>query len=332
MKKMILFLSLILIVILTGCGDDSSGDESSGEKEIKLAHSGSETHQYHIAAKKFKEVLESNEDVNISVNIHSNAALGSEGDAIEQVLNGSLEMTTVAADSNLANTVPEMNLFGIPFIFEDKDHVYKALKSEAGQNLLKIIDEKGMKGMGYWEVGFRHLSNDQHEISTPDDVENLSIRIQPASVWEMYFTSLGANPIPVDFNELYSALDQGVVDGQENPLPTVNSMKLYEVQQYITLTAHTYTPAVVLMSETFYNNLSAEEVSAVNQAILEAQEYQREELNKQEKDILNMLEKEGITVTEPDREAFEEATLSVRDDISEKVPSEIIQSFIDSQE
>lgn len=332
MKNIMFFLSLLFIMFMAGCGDNSSEEESSDTKEIKLAHTGSETHQYHIAAEKFKEILESNDDVDITVNVHSNSALGSEGDAIEQVLNGSLEMTTVAADSNLANTVPEMNLFGIPFIFEDKEHVYNALDGEAGQMMLDIVDKKGMKGLGYWEVGFRHLSNNLQEVTTPEDVENLSIRIQPASVWEMYFTSLGANPIPVDFNELYSALDQGVVDGQENPLPTVNSMKLYEVQEYITLTAHTYTPAVILMSDKFYDGLSEEEVTAVNQAIKEAQEYQREELSAQEEEILNMLDEEGVTVTEPDRAAFEEATLSVRDDISDKVPGEIIQSFIEANE
>lgn len=328
MKK--LSLLLFLLVFISACSNEAP-EENSSEKVIKLAHTGSETHQYHIASEKFKEVLEADDSVDLSVEIHSNSALGSEGDAIEQVINGSLEMTTVAADSNLANTVPEMNLFGIPFIFEDKEHVYKSLDGEPGKKMLEYVDQKGMKGLGYWEVGFRHLSNNEREIVKPEDAENLSVRIQPASVWAMYFKAIGANPIPVDFNELYSALDQGVVDGQENPLPTVNSMKLYEVQQYISLTSHTYTPAVILMSDDFYSSLSEEEVTAVNKAIEEARDYQREELSVQEDEILTMLDEEGITVTEPDRKAFEEATLSVRDEISDKVPKEIIQSFVDAQ-
>lgn len=328
MKK--LFLVSFLLIFLTACSNETS-DESSSEKVIKLAHTGSETHQYHIASEKFKEVLEADDSVDLSVEIHSNSALGSEGDAIEQVINGSLEMTTVAADSNLANTVPEMNLFGIPFIFEDKAHVYNALDGEPGEDMLEYVDQKGMKGLGYWEVGFRHLSNNSKEIIKPEDAEGLSVRIQPASVWAMYFSAIGANPIPVDFNELYSALDQGVVDGQENPLPTVNSMKLYEVQQYISLTSHTYTPAVVLMSDDFYSSLSEEEVTAVDKAIKEARDYQREELSNQEDEILTMLDEEGITITEPDRKAFEEATLSVRDEISDKVSKDIIQSFVDAK-
>lgn len=328
MKK--LFLILLLTIFISACSNDTA-NEDSGEKVIKLAHTGSETHQYHVAAEKFKEVLEADESTDISVEIHSNGALGSEGDVIEQVINGSIEMTTVAADSNLANTVPEMNLFGIPFLFEDKEHVYKALDGDPGKEMLEYVDQKGMKVLGYWEVGFRHLSNNTKEIVTPEDAENLSIRIQPASVWAMYFTAIGANPIPVDFNELYSALDQGVVDGQENPLPTVNSMKFYEVQQYISLTSHTYTPAVILMSDEFYSSLSKEEVTAVDKAIKEARDYQREELSNQEDEILTMLDEEGITITEPDRKAFEEATLSVRDEISDKVSKDIIQSFIEAK-
>src|SRR5699024_6449177 len=172
---------------------------------------------------------------------------------------GTIEMTTVAADSNLSNTIPEINLFGISYIFEDKDHVYNALDNEPGQELLDVAEGKGMKGLGYCKVGFRHLTNDDQEITKPEDMKGLKIRVQPAKVWESHMEVLGANPTPVDFDELYSALDQGVVDGEENPLPTINSMKFYEVQDYVSLTKHTYTPAVVLMSKDFYDDLSDDE-------------------------------------------------------------------------
>lgn len=326
MKKVIFI--LVLLFILAGCGSSDAGGEN---RVIKLAHSGSESHQYHIAAEKFKEELEGNENVNFTVEIHPNASLGSEGDVIEQVSTGSIEMTTVAADSNLSNTIPEMNVFGIPYIFEDKDHVYNALDGDAGQQLLDLAEDKGMKGLGYWEVGFRHLTNSSTEIVTPEDVSGMKIRVQPAAVWEDHIAALGGSPTPVDFNELYSALDQGVVDGQENPLATIDSMNLYEVQQYVSLTGHAYTPAVTLMSSSFYDELSDEEKTAVEEAFNQAKEYQRNTLDEKEDEILSMLEDQGVIVTEPDREAFTEATIDVKDAVSSEVPEEIIQSLIDSE-
>ncbi|MBY8909808.1 DctP family TRAP transporter solute-binding subunit [Salinicoccus roseus] len=340
LKKLNLLLVMLVAIVLVACGGNGGGEEgaegesaSSGEaKTIKLAHSGSESHQYHIAAENFKEVLENKEGTNFTVEIHPNASLGSEGDAIEQVISGSLEMTTVAADSNLSNTIPEMNAFGIPYIFDDKDHVYSALDGEAGENLLSLADDKGMKGLGYWEVGFRHLTNNSTEVTVPEDVEGMKIRVQPATVWEEHMRALGANPTPVDFNELYSALDQGVVDGQENPLPTIDSMKFYEVQDYVSLTGHTYTPAVVLMSNSFYEGLSEEEATAVEEAVVEARDYQRQTLDEKEEEILTKLEDEGVTITEPEREVFREATADVKDAVSDEVPEEIVQSLIDSKE
>ena len=336
MKK-IYGLLLIMVLALAACGGDDAGEdngESNGDAEngteqrtIKLAHTGSEEHQYHIAAAEFKEILESNEDVDMTVEIHPNASLGSEGDAVEQVIGGSLEMTTVAADSNLANTIPEMNVFGIPYIFEDKEHAYNALDGEEGQELLDLAEESGMKGLGYWEVGMRHITNDSREIVEPEDMEGLSIRVQPADVWEQHMRALGASPTPVDFNELYSALDQGVVDGQENPLPTIDSMNFYEVQDYVSLTGHTYSPAATMMNLDFYESLSDVEVEAIESAFAEARDYQRNFLDEREDEITSMLEEEGITITEPNRDAFREATSDVAEAVSDEVPEEIVESL-----
>lgn len=315
----------ILILALTACGSDSSSEGSN--TTLKLAHSGSETHQYHIAAKKFKEIVEEKTNGEIKIEIHPNATLGSEGDVIEQVMGGSVDMTTVAADSALANTIPEMNVFGIPYLFRDRDHVYSVLDGDIGDSLLDLAKDKSMKGLGYWEVGFRHLTNNKREINTPEDVKGLKIRVQPAPVWEGHMEALGASPTPVDFNELYSALDQGVVDGEENPLPTINSMKFYEVQKYIALTAHTYTPAVVLMNNGIWKKLNEDQQKIIQNAVDETSEYQRDFLKKQESDIIKSLKEKGVTITEPDREAFTEKTKDVKETVSEEVPEDLIKSI-----
>lgn len=312
----------MLSLSLAACGSENGGSENGADAVVlKLAHTGSDTHQYQIASKKFKELVEEKTDGSIEVEIHPNATLGSEGEAIEQVMEGTIQMTTVAADSSLANVMPEMNVFGLPYLFEDKEHVYKVLDGEIGEELLAKANDQNMKGLGYWEVGFRHLTNNKKEIKTPADVEGLKIRVQPAPVWESHMKALGANPTPVDFNELYSSLDQGVVDGQENPLPTIDSMKFYEVQKYVSLTAHTYTPAVVLMNSSVWDDLSEDQQKAVEEAVKETTEYQREFLADKEEEIVNTLKENGVTITEPDRKAFREVTKDVKND---QVPEDLI--------
>ncbi|WP_261133431.1 TRAP transporter substrate-binding protein [Bacillus sp. Marseille-Q3570] len=314
----------LLLVVSTACsGSGSEGDTVT----LKLAHSGSESHQYHIAAEKFKELVEEKTGGSVKVEIHGNATLGSEADVIEQVMDGSVDMTTVAADSSFANTVPEMNVFGIPYLFDDEEHVYNTLDGEIGKELLGKVDEHNMKGLGYWEVGFRHLTNNKKEIDTPDDVKGLKVRVQPAPVWESHMKAFGASPTPVDFNELYSALDQGVVDGQENPLPTIDSMKFYEVQKYVALTAHTYSPAVVVMSNNAWGKLDEDQQKLVEEAVSETTKYHRETLAKKEQEIQNKLEENGVTFTEPDRDAFREATKDVKNAVSSQVPEDLVNKI-----
>jgi tripartite ATP-independent transporter DctP family solute receptor len=265
LKKLAFLLVASLLLLSAACS--SSGGESSDSVTLKLAHTGSDTHQYQIASEKFKELVEEKTNGEVNIEIHGNGTLGSEGEAVEQVIDGTLDMTTVAADSAFANTVPVMNVFGIPYLFENREHVYGVLDGKIGKDLLVEVDEHGMKGLGYWEVGFRHLTNSKRKIVKPEDVNGLKIRVQPALVWEAHMEALGASPTPIDFNELYSALDQGVVDGQENPLPTINSMKFYEVQKNVALTAHTYSPAIVVMSNSAWKKLSDEQQEAVQSAV-----------------------------------------------------------------
>lgn len=339
-KSIILFLGLILALstVLAACGgatddgtqpetQDPAAEQPADAVSFRLAHVGSETHQYHIAAVKFKELIEEKSNGSINIDIYSGGVLGNEGEVVEQVLDGTMDMTTVSADSSFANTVPEMNVFGIPFLFRDLEHVYSTLDGEVGQELLELSNEKGMKALGYWEVGLRHVTNNKREITTPADMNGLKIRVQPAPVWEAHMQDLGASPTPVAFNELYTALDQGVVDGQENPLNTIDSMRFYEVQPYVTLTGHTYSPAIVVMSEKAWNSLSEEQQSLVAEAVAEATDYQRETIQAKNEEILAKFEQEGITVTTPDIDAFREATKDVKNVVSAQVPAELIEKI-----
>ncbi len=326
MKKIFLAAFLFLSLV-TACSSNSTDSES---KTLKLAHTGSETHQYHSASEKFKELVEEKTNGDITIEIHPNATLGSEGEAIEQLMDGSIEMTTLAPDSNYSNTVPEMNVFGIPYLFEDRDHAYSVLDGEIGDELLAMGEEHNIKGLGWWEIGFRHITNNTREIVEPSDMEGLQIRVQPSPVWEAHMKAVNANPTPVDFNELYSALDQGVVNGQENPLPTIESMRLFEVQKYVSLTSHTYNPAITLMNLDTWNSLSEEHQNVIQEAIEETTDYHREFLAGKEEEILELLEENGVKITEPNRDAFKKATEEVKHSIKE-VPQDLIKKIENSK-
>ncbi|MFT9846345.1 TRAP transporter substrate-binding protein [Aneurinibacillus sp. REN35] len=318
---------------LIGCSSsDSAGSKEGGaagnsEVTIKLAHTGSEDHQYHIGAEIFKKEVEAASNNQVKVKIYPNAQLGSEKDAVEGIANGTIDMSVVAADSSLANLVPEMNVFGIPFLFKDQAHVYNTLDGDIGKELLKKMDEKNMKGLGYWEIGFRNMTNKSKPINTPADMSGLKIRVQPAPVWEQFMKSLGANPTPVPFNELYSALEQGVVDGQENPIATIMSMKFYEVQKQVAMTKHTYSPGAVLMSNKKYNSLSDEQKKAVEAAVQKASQEQRKVLGEKEEKSIEELKAKGVNITEPDRAAFTETTKNVAQAVADKVPQELIEKI-----
>ncbi|MDW5470383.1 DctP family TRAP transporter solute-binding subunit [Staphylococcus equorum] len=326
MKRFFSF-SLLIVLILSGCqsGEDKTKDD--GVKTIRLAHTGSDTHQYNIASQKFKELVEKKSQGELKVNVYGNGSLGNEDELVDQTMTGSIQMSTVAADSSLSNTIPEMNLFGIPYLFENKQDVYSKLDGKPGKDLLKLAQSKDMQGLGYWEVGFRHFTNNKREIKHPEDMKNLKLRVQSAKVWNEHLKSLDAIPTPISFSELYSALDQGVVDGQENPLPTIASQKLYEVQKYISLTNHTYTPAVILMNQDYYKNLSEQEKKIVNESVEESTKYQRKYIADQEQKIKKQLKNEGMVITEVNRDEFKKNTNDVQSEINDQVPKSIIRQF-----
>ncbi|MDT3993696.1 TRAP transporter substrate-binding protein [Mammaliicoccus fleurettii] len=326
MKKFI-SLSLLLLLILSGCQNSTEKVNGSEQKTIRLAHTGSDTHQYNIASQKFKELVEEKSDGKMKVNVYGNGSLGNEDELVDQTMTGTIQMTTVAADSSLSNTIPEMNLFGIPYLFDSKKDVYSKLDGKPGKDLLALAKKKDMKGLGYWEVGFRHFTNKKREIKHPEDMKNLKLRVQSAKVWNEHLKTLDAIPTPISFSELYSALDQGVVDGQENPLPTIYSQKLFEVQKYISLTNHTYTPAVVLMNDDYYNQLSKNEKKIVDESVKEATDYQRKYIASQEKKIKKQLKDEGMIITNVNRDEFKNKTKNVDSQITDQVPKSIVRQF-----
>lgn len=329
-KINLVIVSTLIMMLLVACGSgntssNESGNDNNGEVlNLKITHVASSAHPYTLAAQIFGDELAKVSGNTMKLEIYADAKLGPEKDVIEGILNGTIDMALLSGDGGIGNVVPEMNLFGIPFVFRDREHVYKVLDGEIGQELLDKVSEKGMVGLSFWENGFRHMTSDDQAIVNPEDMKGLKMRVQPSPVWQSFMESLGAIPTTVEFNELYSALEQGVVDGQENPIVTIQTSKFYETQKHLSLTGHVYSPCLVVMSQKTYDSLTDQQKEWLMQVIDIPKEQRTVNLENEMK-ILEELKNEGVTVSEPNKEAFIEATLHVSEVLADKVPAELVE-------
>lgn len=334
MKKSVFITIIGLLVIaltLTGCGGGEQKDQTKGTSsadgaiEIKCASVGSDTHPYTIMAETFKEIVEKKTDGKITVSVFPNAQLGSEREAAEGVRMGTIQMTTVTADGTLPAWVPELQIFSIPYLFRDRDHTYTVLDGEVGEELGELLYNQGFKSLGFCELGWRHFTNNVRPASKPEDLKDLKLRVQEAKIWFELVEALGATPTPIPFGELYTALQQRTVDGQENPVASIRSMKFYEVQKYLTLDGHTYAPGAVIMNPDFFDSLDPDLQQAVEESAKEAIEKQREIIANQEAEDLEYLKEQGMEVIEADRDAFVKVTEDIPEKVQDQVPLSLVE-------
>jgi len=322
MKKFIAITVTALFASLL-CGNAAF----AAKVNIKFAHGGSTEHQYHIGAEQFKKLVEEKSNKEITVSIFPQGQLGSERDAIEGVRMNTIQIATVAAAGPLPSFVPEMGVLGVPYVLQTRSQAFKVLDGPFGDKLNELISKKNMINLCFWEVGFRHFTNNTKPIKTPADMKDLKIRVQESKVWMELIKTLGGIPTPVSFGELYSALQQKVVDGQENPIATIYSMKYYEVQKYLTLDGHTYEAAAVLINPKFFSALSAAHQKIIRESALEARTAQRAKLEALDKERLDIIRKAGVTIEEkPDLAAFAQATKDFYKTM-DSIPESLVNSF-----
>lgn len=288
---------------------------AAAQTEIKIGHGHTESHSFHLAMEKFAEILEEKAPGEFTVTVFPNAQLGSEREMQEQLTFGTLEMTVTGV---LGIYEPKLALLELPFLFRDRDHILAAQESEAVAELASSLPDKGLRLIGFVENGFRNITNNVRPIETPADVAGLKIRTPENPAQIETFRALGAQPTPMPFSELYAALRQGVVDGQENPLQNIHDGKLYEVQKHLALTGHIYNSAYVVISESFFDGLSDANKQAVLDAAREAGDWQFALIAARDAELLETLKAEGMEVTEPDQAAFREATRPAYDAFYEK--------------
>ena len=243
----------------------------------------------------------------MAVEVFPSGELGDSPTMLEGARLGTVDITTVGNPYS-TGFLPELNLLDLPFLFESDAHVFAVLDGEVGRTLMDGMQGAGLQGLAFWEPGFRDLTNSVRPIETPADLEGLKLRTTPNPAHVLAFEMLGADPTPMPFAEVYSALQTGTIDGQENPINHIHANKLHEVQPHLSLTHHAYTTSQSVMNANRWNGLSPEHQAAISEAALEAATYQRRLDDEEEAGSLQAMKDAGVQVVEePDVEAFREA-------------------------
>ena len=278
------------------------GVASAQVKTIKFANQNSAGHPIVQGMEKFKEIVEKNSSGKLKVNIFPGGTLGSDQANVSAIQGGSLEMASMNSGI-FASQVKEFGVFDFPFMFATTKEADAVVDGAFGKKMHAKLEEKGLIGLAYYELGFRHLTNGKRAINKVSDIEGLKLRVIPNPINVDWVKALGANPTPLPFPELYAALEQKAVDGQENPVATINGAKLYEVQKHLVLTGHQYNPQSVVISKKFWDTLSAAEKKIVGDAVTESVKFQRTTARALEAGTLDGLKKNGVAVTSlPDAE------------------------------
>lgn len=277
---------------------------AQAQEVITVAHAISAQSHYGAGARAFIAKLEELSGGKYTGKEAPAGTLGGERDMIEGLQIGSIDVV-ITSSGPLGNFVPEVYALDLPFLFRDYDHARKTLDGEVGQELLAKIGENNLVGLAWSENGFRHITNSKNAIAGPDDLKGLKVRTMENKVHMKAFTDMGAAPTPMAFPEVFAALQQGVVDGQENPIPVITASKFWEVQKHISLTGHVYSPAIVLASPIRMDALSEEERGWFMEAAKASVAATRAEVDKQEREGVQLMKDNGMEVTMTvDKEAF----------------------------
>ncbi len=299
MPRTAVFALLLLgtLCAVSGCED------RSGTLRLKLAHSLDATHTVHRAMVHMSERLEHHSGGTMTIDIYPGGQLGSERELIELLQIGSLAMTKVSA-SPLEGFVPEMKVFNVPYLFRDEAHYLRVLDSAIGEELLLAPEAILLRGLGYYDAGSRSFYSVRRPVETPDDLRGMKIRVQESQTALRMIAAFGGSPTPIAWGELYTALQQGVVDGAENNPPSYYLSGHYEVAQFFTLDEHTAVPDILLISKYVWDNLEPRQREWLQKAVDESVAFQRREWEADTDAALAAVQEAGVTVIRPDKSQF----------------------------
>ena len=296
----VLTIAIALLFGSSGC------NEAQDTIELRLAHILDVFHPVHQGMAYMGERLEELSGHTMRIKIYPNGQLGNERESVELLQLGTLDMTKTAS-SVIENFVPAMGVYSLPYLFEDADHLWQVLEGDIGRNILLQGDPYRIRGLCYYDAGFRSFYIHDRKVETPEDLDGLKIRVMRSNLSIQTINMLGANATPMAYGELYTALQQGVVDGAENNPPNFFGSKHYEQARFYTLDEHAAPPDVLLIGTHTWNKLSEQQQGWLKQAVAESVVHQRNIWQEATIEALRAVEEAGVTVVYPDKAPFQEA-------------------------
>ncbi|MBP0903553.1 TRAP transporter substrate-binding protein [Mariniflexile gromovii] len=317
-------ITLLLTMVLVGC------NEANKTKTIKIAHGLNIEHSVHKAMVEMGKDLEKRSGGKMKLQIYPSQQLGSERECLELLQIGSLDMTKVSVGV-MENFAPKMKVFGVPFLFRDRQHSFDVLDGPVGKEILDDGEQYWLKGLGYYDAGSRSFYTKEKPINTPEDLKGLKVRVMESVTAMDMVKALGGSATPISWGELYTSLQQGVVDGAENNPPSFYLSRHYEVCKYYSLDEHTVLPDVLVIGTETWNKLSAQEKEWLQASVDKSVVYQRTLWAEAEAEALREVEKAGVTIIRPDKTLFQEKVKSIYKGYeNDKVINSLINQILES--
>ena len=308
------------MTLLSGC------EQQSDVIVLTLAHNLDTGHTVHKAMLLMGERLEANSNGQLKVAIYPGGQLGSERENLELLQIGSLAMTKVSA-SPLEGFVEEMKVFSLPYIFSGREHHLRVLDSPIGKELLKSLQVARLYGLGYYDAGSRSFYTSDRPVNSPEDLHGMKIRVMKSQTAVRMVTELGGSPTPISLGEIYTALQQGVVDGAENNAPSFFRLRHYEAARYYSLDEHTFVPDVLIMSKRIWDDLTAQQQAWLSQAVDDSVQYQRELWLAETEASLAAVADAGVTISYPNKEPFRAAVQAMKEGFEGTRTGEILRAI-----
>lgn len=332
-KKIISIIMTVIVIVslLSGCGNKSSSNDakpSDNNKKyvIKMGYGTGPGHPIDLASKKFKEEVEKKSNGRIEVKLFPSAQLGSERQLIEGLQAGTIDMTpTTTGPMGLFDK--SFFVFDLPYIFKNEAAADRVLDGEIGQKMLDEVSNIGLVGLAFWENGFREITNNKREITKPEDLNGIKLRTMENEVHMKYFKNLGATPTPLGFGEIYMACKNKTVDGQENPTSIIATNKFYEVQKYMTISDHVYSPVIVLFSKKVWDTYPEDLKKIIKDTAVELKDYERKAGRDKQEEYINTIKNGGTQVTvltDEQKEAFRKEAEKIYPEFEEKIGKELL--------
>lgn len=349
-KTLALILALVMVAaILAGCSaktapaetttasdttatteTPAASTDSSATYTLKLGHDHTTTSPFQTCALAFKDQIEKESNGRITVEIYPAQSIGSSREMIEMMQMGTLEATLLPT-AKFGGFDQRLNLADMPFLAETEEDFMAIMNGEIGREAMSGLEAIGIKGMAYFPEGYKYITNNKHTITCPDDLKGLKIRTMEAPIIMSMFKAWGANPVPIDFSEVYNSLQQGVVNGQENPLLSIHDMRFYEVQDYMTIDTHAYLSYFLSFSKAWFDSLPADLQEIVTNASMDAADYCHELMVEANTAYLKTIEDSGTeiyTLSEEETAAFKEACQSVYDEYRDVIGGDLLDRAV----